>query len=207
MCYYVDEFVQTCADEICGPNENDPYFAFVARIDVGKGILVALSLLCNLSSVRLKVAGTGNLNFFLEGFPNCRDRVDYVGVLTASERNNLLSGAIALLSPTQYLEPFGSVVVESMFLGTPVISSDQGGMSETVQHGVTGFRCRTLGCFVQAARNVHLLSREEVRRFAASKFDCNFLIQKHVEFFQDVLNVQTGNGWFALESENFVSIY
>jgi glycosyltransferase involved in cell wall biosynthesis len=198
MCYYVDEFDQTCVDAICGPDKPDPYFAFVARIDVGKGILVALSLLCNLDNVRLKVAGTGNIDHFLEGFPKCRDRVDYLGVLTAKKRNNLLGGAIALLSPTQYLEPFGSVVVESMFLGTPVISSDQGGMSETVLHGVTGFRCRTLGCFVQAARKVQLLSREEIRRVATSKFDCNFLVHKHVEFFQDVLNVQTGNGWFAV---------
>lgn len=35
-------------------------------------------------------------------------------------------------------EPFGRVIVESMFVGTPVIASDAGGAREIVTHGVTG---------------------------------------------------------------------
>lgn len=35
-------------------------------------------------------------------------------------------------------EPFGRVIVESMFAGTPVIASDAGGAREIVTHGVTG---------------------------------------------------------------------
>jgi glycosyltransferase involved in cell wall biosynthesis len=191
MCYFPDEFA--AERNLVGA----PYLAFVARIDVNKGILIALSLLCKLDEVRLKVAGTGNLSHFLEGFPSCRDRVEYVGVLTAKQRNNLIAGAVALLAPTQYLEPFGSVVVESMFLGTPVISSDQGGMSETVQHGVSGFRCRTLGCYAQAAKHVSSLSREQIRQLAMAKFVCDDLIHKHTDFFQDVIDVQSGQGWYT----------
>jgi glycosyltransferase involved in cell wall biosynthesis len=35
-------------------------------------------------------------------------------------------------------EPFGRVIVESMFVGTPVIASDAGGAREIVTHGETG---------------------------------------------------------------------
>ena len=35
-------------------------------------------------------------------------------------------------------EPFGRVIVESMFVGTPVIASDAGGAREIVKHGETG---------------------------------------------------------------------
>jgi glycosyltransferase involved in cell wall biosynthesis len=205
MCYFADEFVRTCRDELCGSSYEPPYLAFAARIDVGKGILVALSLLCSLGDVRLKIAGTGNISFFLDGFPHCRDRVDYLGVLTPNQRNEMIAGASALLAPTQYLEPFGSSVVESMFLGTPVISSDHGGMSETVQHGVTGFRCRTLGCFIQAAKKVRSLNRQRIKDYAARKYSCNTLRFKHVDFIQDVLDVQTAKGWYTEKADDYFS--
>jgi glycosyltransferase involved in cell wall biosynthesis len=35
-------------------------------------------------------------------------------------------------------EPFGRVIVESMFVGTPVIASDAGGAREILTNGVTG---------------------------------------------------------------------
>ncbi len=35
-------------------------------------------------------------------------------------------------------EPFGRVVVEAMLCGRPVVVSGEGGVSEIVQHGVTG---------------------------------------------------------------------
>ena len=46
---------------------------------------------------------------------------------------HVLGDCVAVLCLTSYLEPFGCVAVEAQLCGTPVISTDFGGMVETVE--------------------------------------------------------------------------
>src|SRR5262249_37504988 len=49
------------------------------------------------------------------------------------------SGAIALLAPIAWPEPFGLVLIEAMACGTPVIAFNRGSVPEIVEDGLTGF--------------------------------------------------------------------
>ena len=48
--------------------------------------------------------------------------------------------------------------------GTPAITTDFGAFPETVEHGKTGFRCRTLNEFVQAAKARIALDPQYIHR-------------------------------------------
>ena len=52
---------------------------------------------------------------------------------------NCCADAIALLNPTEWAEPFGMTMIESLACGTPVIATRRGAAPEIVEHGVTGF--------------------------------------------------------------------
>ena len=56
-----------------------------------------------------------------------------------SEKSAFLSGAIALLVPIDWPEPFGLVMIEAMACGTPVIAFNRGSVPEIIEDGVTGF--------------------------------------------------------------------
>ena len=167
MCYFADEL------QAPARRSDARYLAFVGRVTENKGIYVALSMLQRLPDFRLLIAGQGDAHTVLSAYPDCADRVEYLGVLPAQQKNALLAGAVALIAPTLYNEPFGSVMVEAQLLGTPVITTDHAGMSSTVWHGVTGFRCRSLRCFLSAAQQAARLDRHQIAEIAARAFLCD----------------------------------
>src|SRR5258708_11226275 len=65
--------------------------------------------------------------------------VDYIGEIGDHEKSNFLSGAIGLLFPIDWPEPFGLVMIEAMACGTPVIAYNRGSVSEIIDDGKTGF--------------------------------------------------------------------
>lgn len=72
-----------------------------------------------------------------------RPHIDGVKVQLAQHENRehiiaLYQNAKVTIVPTKWNEPFGLVPVESMACGTPVVSYDRGGVSETIAEG-TGF--------------------------------------------------------------------
>ena len=65
--------------------------------------------------------------------------VEYIGEISDGEKSSFLSGAIALLAPIAWPEPFGLVLIEAMACGTPVIAFNRGSVPEIVENGLTGF--------------------------------------------------------------------
>lgn len=68
--------------------------------------------------------------------PLLRDHLHYIGFRQDVER--LLAAADVVVCPSQF-ESYGKVNLEAMACGTPVVSTNQGGPTETVMHGETGF--------------------------------------------------------------------
>ena len=65
--------------------------------------------------------------------------VEYIGEIGDHEKPQFLSGALGLLLPIDWPEPFGLVMIESMACGTPVIAYNRGSVPEIIDEAVTGF--------------------------------------------------------------------
>ena len=65
--------------------------------------------------------------------------IEYIGEIGDPEKSEFLSGAIALLLPIDWPEPFGLVMIEAMACGTPVIAYNRGSVAEIIDEGLTGF--------------------------------------------------------------------
>jgi glycosyltransferase involved in cell wall biosynthesis len=168
-------------------DEKDDYFLFIGRMIDAKGIQIAIDT-CIQLGVKLVVAGAGEV-------PEA-DCVEYVGVVDSARRGALMSRARAVFVPTLYIEPFGGVHVEAMLCGTPVITTDWGVFTETVQHGAHGFRCRTLREFCAAADAVDKLDYQEIRDYAISKFSTDVVAPQYEAYFERLLTLW-GEGWYA----------
>jgi glycosyltransferase involved in cell wall biosynthesis len=165
--------------------EKDDYYLFIGRVIESKGVQVAVDA-CRRLGKQLIIAGHGTP-------PNYGEHVGTVGV---RERGELMSRAKAVFVPTLYLEPFGGVHAEAMLCGTPVITTDWGVFPETVRHGVTGYRCRTLAEFCRAAVDAEKLDFGAIRDYAISRFSTEIVAQQYQDYFER-LETLWGEGWYT----------
>lgn len=172
------------------PETKEDYFLFLGRVYSGKGIDIAVQVTEHIGA-KLKVAGQNPEN---RTFP---PHVEFVGYADIETRKELMSKAKASFVASTYLEPFGGVQVENLLSGTPTITTDWGAFVENNPHGLTGFRCRTFGDFVDAANNIDQISPAVCRTFG-EQFSLENVAPKYEKYFKDVLNVYTGKGWYEL---------
>lgn len=165
--------------------EQDDYFLFMGRLIDLKGYHIAAEV-CEKLGKRLIIAGQGTPPGYGE----------YVGVVGPEERGRLMSRAQAVFVPTMYVEPFANVHVEAMACGTPVITTDWGVFTETVEQGVTGFRCRTFSEFADAVQNVSHLNRKYIRDRALNSYSLDVVGAEYENYFRRLLKLW-GGGWYG----------
>lgn len=152
------------------------YLLFMSRPVRGKGLNTALRI-AKETQTKLVVAG----NEEVKG-----DFVEYVGYADFNKRGELMSKAKALLAPTLGIEPFGGVVAEAQLCGTPVITTDWGAFTETVEQERTGFRCRTMDQFIEATKKVNSLDRRYIHERAKLLFSMEVAAEKYEKYFERI---------------------
>ena len=181
-----DDFVYT-------PEEKEDYFLFLGRVYEGKGVNIAVQATETIGA-KLIIAGQNNLKEM--GYKETPSHVTEIGYADVETRKKLMSKAKGAFIASLYNEPFGGVQVECLFSGTPTITTDWGSFTENNIHGVTGYRCRTFEQFTWAAKNIDGINPKNCRDFAVNNFSLDVVAQKYEEYFQSVLNVYTGDGWY-----------
>lgn len=124
-------------------SRKDPYLLFLGRMSPDKGPHLAIDV-ARAIGLRLIIAAKctepRERAYFEERIrPRLGAGVVWFGEADATEKKGLLAGARCLLSPLQWEEPFGLVLIEALACGTPVVALRRGSVPEIVVDGVTGF--------------------------------------------------------------------
>lgn len=177
--------------------KKDDYFLLLGRIVWLKGGAIAVDLAKRLG-FRLIIAGQGDYEATFNEKPP--PNVEIVGYADVHKRRKLLAGAKALFQCTLYNEPFGGTTIEAMMSGTPVITTDSGAFPETVIHGVTGYRCRTMDQFMWATKNIDKIKPKACREWALANYSMDRVTHMYEEFFQMCADVQK-SGFYEMHPE------
>jgi glycosyltransferase involved in cell wall biosynthesis len=153
---------------------SDGYLAFLGRVSPDKGLDLAIRAA---REVGLPILVAAKLDGIHRGWfdaviaPLLRsDGVELIGEVNAAERAELLGGAIALLHPSRWSEPFGLAAVEAMACGTPVVALRRGAADEVIDHGTSGIVVDDEDELAGGVRRALLLDRVACRAHVASRF-------------------------------------
>jgi glycosyltransferase involved in cell wall biosynthesis len=177
------------------PAEKMDDFLFMGRLNDDKGVGIAIDAAKRVGR-KLTLVGQGDPSRFLKGNPH----VKYLPPVDVAGRRQLMSRAAAVFCPTHYVEPLGNVALEAQISGTPVICTDWGGFTETVLHGVTGFRCRTMEQFCWAAKNIQRIRPDACRQWVLDNYSLHRVGGMLEEYFRMLYDLDA-DGWYAERSD------
>ena len=110
--------------------------------------------------------------------------VEYVGEIGERDKDEFLGNARALLFPIDWPEPFGLAMIEAMACGTPVLATGNGSVPEVVDDGVTGFIVADEAAAAAAARRLHVLDRERIRKVFEERFTAQRMAEDYVALYR-----------------------
>jgi glycosyltransferase involved in cell wall biosynthesis len=160
------------------------YLAVLGRIAPEKGVDRAIKIATR-CGIPLKIAAKvdrADQEYYDEIIRPLMDHplVEYIGEIGDHEKSDFLSGAIGLLVPIDWPEPFGLVMIEAMACGTPVIAYNRGSVPEIIEDGLTGFIVEDETSAVAAVGRLADLKRDAIRkqfelRFTARRMALDYL--------------------------------
>jgi len=162
------------------------YLAFLGRIAPEKGPdkAIRIARACGIPlKIAAKVDRVDQVYFDTIIKPMLAEGgVEMIGEINDAQKPDFLSGAIGLLMPIDWPEPFGLVMIEAMACGTPVIAFNRGSAPEIVEPGLTGFVVEDEMGAIAAVSKLGGLSRQKVRK----QFEARFTARRMAE---DYLNI------------------
>ena len=173
-----------------GSHDSDGYLAFVGRIAEEKGPLAAIEI-ARRSGLPLRMAAKVDPldedYYEQEVKPHMGHGVDFIGEIDELQKPEFYAGARATLFPSDWPEPFGLVMIESLAAGTPVIALRRGSVPEVIVDGVTGFICDDVDEMAKAAERIGEIDPEECRRHA-DRFSAEAMCRGYTEVYEALVD-------------------
>ncbi len=167
------------------------YLGFLGRISPEKGLPRAIRI-AERCGIPLKIAAKvdkADIDYFEEEIRPllATPCVEYVGEIGDLAKSEFLSGALALLVPIEWPEPFGLVMIEAMACGTPVVAFNRGSVPEVIEDGVTGFIVEDETSAVSAVRRACELPREAVRKRFEERFTARRMAEDYLDVYRSLM--------------------
>jgi glycosyltransferase involved in cell wall biosynthesis len=158
---------------------------FLGRIIEDKGAKLAYDIFNHIGQ-DIIFAGPNILN--LEDTKHCK----FIGFVDPILRKELFSNAKFLLAPSLFMEPCNWTIIEAQFSGTPTITTNFGGFTETVLQGETGLICSSINDIIYAVQNIDkLINPENCYKNAINKYSIKQQCDYYEYIFRNLSLIQT----------------
>jgi glycosyltransferase involved in cell wall biosynthesis len=172
--------------------EKHDYLLFMGRIILEKGILQAIEV-AERTGQRLIIAGPADDTELFEGeikhHMKRNPKIEYVGAVGGTRKQELLKHARCLLFPVQWEEPFGLVMIEAMACGTPVLGLANGSVPEVLA-GFPQLICGSLDDMANKVLHEPFPSPRALREYVEHNFTTAIMTDRYLQIYELVSSKQ-----------------
>lgn len=112
--------------------------------------------------------------------------IEFIGEVDDAGKRDLLSGALALIFPIDWPEPFGLVMIEAMSMGTPTIAWRSGSVPEVIDEGVSGIIVDSVEEAVQTVDRIRSMDRAKVRHCFETRFTAEQMANGYLRVYAEL---------------------
>ena len=131
-----------------------------------------------------------------------RPWAEYMGFLGGEAKMQALRRSKALLFPVLWHEPFGIVIIESLYFGSPVIGSAYGSLQELIGNDY-GCATNSVSQMIDAVKNLDSFDKKKCHEYVCELFNAKVMTQNYLRLYEKVLAGQTLNEQEPVNNGNF----
>ena len=176
-------------------NSEENYIFFVGRLVTEKGVLTLLKAFQNISkqfpNEQLWIVGEGNQLEELQNFTkyNNLKNVSFLGNKSREELQGIYTNSKFSVIPSEYLEAYGNVIIESLSFGKTIITSDLVGIKDEIEQNCVGLTYPFKNQKALEEKMIALLSNPSLKTELENNIP-NYLVTKtFAKHFSDLVNV------------------
>lgn len=190
-------------DEFAFRREPGEYLAFLGRISPEKRPDLAIEIALR-SGIPLKIAAKVDPidGDYYESVirPKIDGRfIEFVGEIGEDEKSEFLGGALAMVFPIDWPEPFGIAPVEAWACGTPVLARPYGSVPELHCDGVTGYVRDSATDLAMLARDLEGFDRRVCRAYAERNFSLERMCEDYLDVYRQLAGAPEEDDFPALQ--------
>jgi glycosyltransferase involved in cell wall biosynthesis len=188
----VSEFLSEEDDSV----QTRKYLLFLGRICRDKGTMEAIEIARKLAlpliiAGRLEEADEPYFRTYVEPYLE-PGKIDFIGEVDYSKKLSLFRGAIAVLYPIAFEEPFGIVLAEAMASGTPVLALDRGSVREVLLDGKTAVIGHSVGELITRFAEVARIDPKECQLRALEMFRVEKMMTAYEKLYSTLVKAHAG---------------
>lgn len=171
---------------------------FIGRLSAEKGIMEFIKsipyVLMRNPSAEFIIIGDGKLSEEVEKeikLKEIKDSVQYIGWVANKDLPHYLNRLSILVIPTKHNEGLPTIILESMACGTPVITTEVGGIPDIIKDKKTGFIFRSTSPDIMAEDMINALrfkGIENVIRNGEKVINNKYTFEKALERYEKIIN-------------------
>ncbi|MFN8638607.1 MAG: glycosyltransferase family 4 protein [Dehalococcoidia bacterium] len=175
------------------------YLAFLGRMSPEKRPDLAIEI-ADRTGIPLKLAAKvdgSDIEYFdrvVKPRLDASPYAEFVGEVNDLAKNDFLGGAMAMVFPIDWPEPFGLAMIEALACGTPVLAFNRGSVPEVIRHGISGYIVDGVDEAVRAVECLPMISRSDCRRDFETRFSAERMARDYLDVYARVIGDTQGRG-------------